>query len=103
VEGLFPLLLLALAFVLLIILPQRARNRAAQRTQQMQSALAVGIEIMTTSGLYGTIADIGDTTIDLEIAPGVVVTWAKAAIGQVVTPIPDPDSEPEAPAEPTAE
>jgi preprotein translocase subunit YajC len=79
----FPFLLLGLAFVLLVVLPGRARARVAQRAQQMQSELAVGSEVMTTSGLHGRVAALGDTTVDLEISPGVVVRWARAAIAQI--------------------
>jgi preprotein translocase subunit YajC len=79
----FPFLLLGLAFVLLVVLPGRARARVAQRAQQMQSELTVGTEVMTTSGLHGRVAALGDTTVDLEISPGVVVRWARAAIAQI--------------------
>lgn len=78
-----PLLLLGLAFVVLIVLPQRARSRVALRAQQLQDRLTVGTEIMTTSGLYGRIVELGERTLDLEIAPGVVVRWARAAVGEV--------------------
>jgi preprotein translocase subunit YajC len=82
----FPFLLLGLAFVLLVVLPGRARARTAQRTQAMQSELAVGSEVMTTSGLHGRVAALGDSTVDLEISPGVVVRWARAAIAQINRP-----------------
>ena len=61
-----PLLLLALAFVVLIVLPQRARSRVALRTQQLQDSLTVGTEIMTTSGLYGRVTALDERTLDLE-------------------------------------
>lgn len=84
--ALLPLLLLGLAFVVLVVLPMRARSRMALRTQEMQQSLTIGTEIMTTSGLYGRIVSLDDQTIELEIAPGVVVRWARAAIGEVRTP-----------------
>jgi preprotein translocase subunit YajC len=42
---------------------------------------------MTTAGLHGTVAALGDTTIDLEIAPGVVVTFARQAVLEVRRPL----------------
>ena len=48
--------------------------------------LTIGTPVMTTSGLHGTVAALGDTTVDLEIAPGVVVTLARQAILEVRTP-----------------
>jgi preprotein translocase subunit YajC len=88
IRALLPLLLLALAFAVLVLLPMRARARMAQQTQQMQQTLAVDVEVMTTSGVYGRITALGDDTVNLEIAPGVVVKWARAAIGQVRSPQP---------------
>lgn len=86
--ALLPLLLLALAFVVLIVLPMRNRSRALQQTRQLQAALTVGTEVMTTSGLYGRIAALADDTVELEVSPGVVVRWARAAIAEVRGPQP---------------
>jgi preprotein translocase subunit YajC len=85
VANLFPLVLLALAAVLLFVLPARQRKRVAARAEELQQALTVGTPVMTTSGLHGTVAALGDTTMDLEIAPGVVVTFARAAVLEVRT------------------
>jgi preprotein translocase subunit YajC len=97
----FPLLLLGLAFVVLIVLPQRARSRVALQAQQVQQSLTVGTEIMTTSGLYGRIVALNDKTMDLEISPGVVVRWARAAVGEVHGP--DVDTDPDRTDEPAGE
>jgi preprotein translocase subunit YajC len=85
-RALLPLILLALAFYVLVVLPMRSRSRIAMQTRQMQESLSVGTEIMTTSGLYGRIVSLGDQTVELEIAPGIVVRWARAAIGEVRSP-----------------
>jgi preprotein translocase subunit YajC len=90
VDVLFPILLIALAFVLLVVLPGRARARQAQGIQQMQRSLEVGTEVMTSSGLYGRIVRLGADDIDLEIAPGVVTTWALLAIREVKSPTFEP-------------
>ena len=82
----FPLILIALVFVVLIMLPARQRKRAQQQQQQMQESLQVGTPVMTTAGLHGTVAGKGDKTVDLEIAPGVVVTFARQAILEVRKP-----------------
>ena len=85
-EQLFPFVLLALAVVLLFVLPARQRKRMAAQAQAMQESLAIGTPVMTTSGLYGTVARLDETTIDLEIAPGVVVTFVRQAILEVRKP-----------------
>jgi preprotein translocase subunit YajC len=86
VEQYFPLILLALAFVLLIFLPARQRKKMQQKTQELQNSLTMGTPVMTTSGLHGTVAGLGDTTVDLEISPGVRVTFARQAILEVRRP-----------------
>lgn len=76
--------LLVVGFFFLVIRPQRARANAARA---LQSELAPGATIVTTSGLHGTVTDVSDDTVGLEIAPGVVVRFAKAAIGRIAQPV----------------
>jgi preprotein translocase subunit YajC len=80
---LLPLLILVVFFVVLVVLPMRQRNRQMATTRRMQAGLTVGTEVMTTSGAYGRIVAVADETVELEIAPGVVMTWARAAIAEV--------------------
>jgi preprotein translocase subunit YajC len=87
VEQLFPFLLLAVVFVVLIILPARQRKKVQDRQTAMQNSLTVGTPVMTTAGLHGTVAGLGDRTVDLEISPGVVVTFARQAILEVRQPV----------------
>jgi preprotein translocase subunit YajC len=82
---LIPFVLILLAFYLLIIRPARSRARAALR---LQERLAPGVEVMTTSGMYGSIVEIDEDSISLEIAPGTTVRFTKAAVGQVRSPEP---------------
>ena len=86
-EQYFPFILLALAVVLLFVLPARQRKRMAAQAQAMQDSLDIGTPVMTTSGLHGSVAAIGDKTIDIEIAPGVVVTFARQAILEIRKPL----------------
>jgi preprotein translocase subunit YajC len=83
-----PLLFIILIFgamYFLFIRPQQRRNR---ELQAMQSRLGMGDEVMTGSGMYGTVTEIDETngTVDIEISPEVVVTFARGAIARVVTP-----------------
>ena len=94
---LLPLVILAGAFVVLVVLPMRSRSRQLEATRQMQAALSVGDEVMTTSGLHARVAGIGDDTVELEISPGVVVRWARAAIAEIRgAPAAGPRTEPTA-------
>ncbi|QGN59385.1 preprotein translocase subunit YajC [Nostocoides sp. HKS02] len=79
-------LLIFLLPVLLIgfmIFSQRRRQR---EVQTLQSALAVGDEVCTTSGMFGTIRSLDDAVVTLEIAPGVTVRYDRRAIGTKVSP-----------------
>jgi preprotein translocase subunit YajC len=74
-----------IAFLLLVIgllgFSARARRRQAATAAERASHIAVGSEVMTTSGLYGTVvARNPDDTVTLSIAPGVEVKWALAAL-----------------------
>jgi preprotein translocase subunit YajC len=89
VQQYFPFILLALAVLLLFVLPARQRKRAQAQAQQLQDSLSVGTQVMTTSGLHGTVAGLGEGTVDLQIAPGVVVTFTRPAILQVRRPAGD--------------
>ena len=85
-ESYFPFILLGLAVLLLVVLPARQRKRMQAQAQAMQDSLTLGTPVMTSSGLYGTVAGFGEKTIDLEVAPGVVVTFVRQAILEVRKP-----------------
>jgi preprotein translocase subunit YajC len=82
---LFPLIMIGL-LVVLIVLPARQRKKMQERQTEMQNSLAVGTPVMTTAGLHGTVAGLGEKTVDLEVAPGVVVTFARQAVLEVRKP-----------------
>jgi preprotein translocase subunit YajC len=77
------LVILVAAFYFLIVRPQR-RNAMIRR--QLLNAVEVGDEIVTTGGVYGTVASIDDDTLEVEIAPGVIVKIARGAVGARITP-----------------
>ena len=72
-----PLLIILGAFM---FFASRRQKKAMQATIDLHESLTVGDRIHTTSGLQATIAGIGDDTVDLEIAPGVITTWMKLAV-----------------------
>ena len=77
-----PIILIIGVFYLLVMRPQQKKRRAQQ---EKLSTVQPGDKIMTTAGVFGTVASVGDDKFDLEIAPGVRVTMIKAAISQIVT------------------
>lgn len=95
----FLFLLLALgAMWLIVIRPQRRKQKLQQ---SMQSDLAIGDEVLTAGGVYGTVTQVGDDDVSIEIAPNVEVRLARRAIAaQLSGPEADedePDSDDEKP------
>jgi preprotein translocase subunit YajC len=86
VEQLFPFFLLAIALVVLIVLPARQRKALQAKSAAMQESLTIGTPVMLTSGMHGTVAGLGDGTVDIEISPGVVATFARPAIMEIRRP-----------------
>jgi preprotein translocase subunit YajC len=81
------LALLAVAFFILIVRPQR-RQMAARRA--LIASLEVGDDVITAGGIYGTILEMSDTTLLVEVAPGVTLTFAREAVSGRPTVPPDP-------------
>jgi preprotein translocase subunit YajC len=96
---LFLVLGLGLMWVL-IILPQRRRTQAQET---MMNDLKPGDYIVTAGGMYGTVTDLGEEDLGLEIAPDVEVRVAKRAVGAVIPEdeIEDVEDEPDEAEEPT--
>jgi preprotein translocase subunit YajC len=69
-------------FYVLIMRPQRNRQRKAQQTQ---SQVMPGQRVRTTAGMYGTVVSGDDRDVVIEIAPGVHVSMLRRAIMDVVS------------------
>ncbi|WP_089243032.1 preprotein translocase subunit YajC [Rhodococcoides kyotonense] len=81
-ELLFPLLIVAL--LVPMFLNVRKQKRALADTQALQDSLKIGDEVVTTAGLYARVVLVEDDTVDLEIADGVVTTWSRAVVREVL-------------------
>lgn len=93
-----PILIIAVlfgVFYMLIIRPQRNKQR---RAQQMQGGVEVGKRVRTTAGIYGTVTAIDDGDVELEIAPGVEIRIMRRAIMDIL-----PEDSPEDGASPEPE
>jgi preprotein translocase subunit YajC len=74
---------------LLLIRPQR-RKQAAQA--EMQGVVAPGDEILTAGGIHGTVRDVEDEIVHVEIAPGTTVRLDRRAVAAVAQE-PEPEAE----------
>lgn len=81
-----------LALLVLMFFSVRKQKKAVAAQTDLQDSLEPGDRVMTTSGLYATVADAtDDTTIQLEIADGVVTEWLRQAIREKVGPVVEDD------------
>ncbi len=83
--GQFQFILMMAAFIALfyfmLIRPQQKRTR---EHQALLSKLSAGDEVVTSGGMLGKIAEVGDTFVTLEVADGVRVKVQKAQITQLM-------------------
>jgi preprotein translocase subunit YajC len=77
---LFGFLFLFIYFVMI-----RPNKRARAEHQRMVESVEPGDEIMTTTGIFGTVKNVGDEEISVEIATGVQVRMVKRAIASRVS------------------
>ncbi|WP_188113620.1 preprotein translocase subunit YajC [Nocardioides humilatus] len=86
------ILAIAVIFWLLIIRPAQRRQK---EIAQVQSSIAPGETVVLTSGIFGTVSEVDDLTMHVEIAPGVAIKVARGAVGSVIRPDDELEDEPE--------
>ena len=86
-----PLVLIGVVFYLLVIRPAKARQA---KQQDLVNSIAPGAEIMTTSGIFGTVRAADDEKLYVEIAPGTTIAILRAAVSKIIEPeLPTLDAE----------
>jgi preprotein translocase subunit YajC len=78
-NGAFSLLIFALPLLLLGWL-FFTQNKRMKQMREFSSSLNVGDQVVTSSGVYGTIKHLDDTTAWLEIAEGTTVRFDRRAV-----------------------
>jgi preprotein translocase subunit YajC len=85
-QALQPLLLIAVFVAFFYFLAIRPQKRRQVAMQQLHKSLKAGDEIVTLSGIYGTVTEIEDGgTVLLEISEDTEIRIAASSIGAVVT------------------
>lgn len=85
-----PLILIVAVFYLLVIRPSQNRKK---KMAELISNVGPGTDIMTSSGIFGTVVSSTPEEIELSIAPGVVIRILPAAVSRVITPVVDAPAE----------
>jgi preprotein translocase subunit YajC len=74
---LIPFALVLAIFYFVILMPMKKRQK---KVQEFLSALKVGDKVVTSGGIHGSIAKMGEDAVQLQIAPNVRVDVSRAAI-----------------------
>lgn len=88
------LIIMALAIGAMFLMTSRTRKQQKEAAA-FRDNLEAGQEVMTASGLFGTVVSVDDDVVTLETSPGVTTRWLKPAIAKAVTaPVADDEPEP---------
>lgn len=79
------LIIMALAVGAMFLLSSRTRKQQRQAAE-FRSHLTEGDEVMTASGLFGTVVAIDGDVISLESPSGARTDWLRGAIAKLATP-----------------
>jgi preprotein translocase subunit YajC len=102
------LIIIVVLFAVMWLFLVRPQRRRQVQQAQMQDTLAVGDEILTAGGIHGTVRELDDEIVHVEIAPEIVIRLDRRAVagveqepeaaGEIVAePAPIPNSEQAAP------
>ena len=88
---LLPFALMLGIFYLLVLMPMRKRQK---KVAEFQAGLKVGDRVITTSGIYGQITRVSDTSVQVQIADKVRIEVARVSVGgyQGQEPVVQPES-----------
>ena len=94
------LIILVALFALMWLLLIRPQRRRQAQQAEMQDVVEPGDEILTAGGIHGTVREVDDEIVHVEIAPGTIVRLdrrAVAAVAQESAPEPEIEAEAESP------
>jgi preprotein translocase subunit YajC len=71
------ILLAMVGFWAIVMRPARHQQR---RVQQLQNELQVGQEVVLSAGIFGTVRALSEGKVEIEVAPGTVITVARQVV-----------------------
>ncbi|MCX6089322.1 MAG: preprotein translocase subunit YajC [Atribacterota bacterium] len=72
-----PLIFIIIIFYFLLIRPQQQRQKSQK---DLLSNLKKGDSVVTAGGVYGTITQVGEDEVTLEVAKNVMVRFSKSSV-----------------------
>lgn len=88
--SLIPFLLIFVIFYFLLIRPQQQKQK---QQQTLLDAIKKGDKVVTTSGIWGTITNLGKDTVTLQIADNTKIKMQRENISRLRTEDEDKDKE----------
>jgi preprotein translocase subunit YajC len=79
-----PLILFGAMFAIFYFIVLRPQQRQKAERERMLTALKKGDRVVTSSGIHGTVVNLGEHTVTLRVADQVKLEFDRAAIGRVV-------------------
>ena len=81
-DFLLPMILIVGIFYVVLFLPERKKQK---KRKEMLATMKKGDKVMTSSGLYASVAQVQDDVIVLQVADGVRLRFSRSAIQNVLT------------------
>lgn len=78
------IIMMVAVFAVLYFLMIRPQKKRMDQHMAMQSELQPGNRVLLTSGIFGTIAHVGERQLIVELAPGVEITVLKGNVAKQV-------------------
>jgi preprotein translocase subunit YajC len=74
------LLVIIAAMLLFWAIVMRPARNQQKRVEQLQSELEVGQEVVLSAGIFGTVRALNEGRVEIEVAPGTVLTVARQVV-----------------------
>ena len=87
--GLSGMLMIVAMVVIFYFFMIRPQNKKQKESKKAREAMQNGDKVVTAGGIHGKIKEIGETTILIEIAPGVSIKVDKTSVYPAAEPVKD--------------
>lgn len=74
------LIMILLMFLVMWLFMIRPQQKKQKEMEKFRKELSKGDKVVTIGGIYGTVKEIRDTTVDIEISQGVSIKVDKASL-----------------------
>ena len=74
------LLVIVVAMIAFWAIVMRPARNQQKRVEQLQKELEVGQEVVLSAGIFGTIRALNEGRVELEVAPGTILTVARQVV-----------------------